>query len=380
MDMKLFAELLSQPTAPFRENHVKKVLKRYLSQKDVPHFDDPAGNIVVGVNSHAEYVSLLNQPSDEPVRLFIAHMDHPGFLTTEWVKKGELKANWYGRGPIKHLVGAPVWLADETGYCGSGKIAKLKFRKDKKAIESSSIIVDKTRRALSVDAASMFGGFKFRAPYWKSGKLVYTKAADDLVGAFTIATVAAECKGANFLAILTRAEEVGWVGATHHFDLGWWVQRRRPLLCVSLEASRTIPGALIGAGPVVRLGDYATPFDAGSLQVLSRLALKVLPGKHQRKLMDGGSCEGTVAMAHQLPTIGLSIPLGNYHNQSFEGGPGSRGKLGPAPEFVHLDDVKGMGELCRAILQPGLPWQSPWQHWREDMKEIRKRYEALMQS
>ena len=37
--------------------------------------------------------------------------------------------------------------------------------------------------------------------------------------------------------------------------------------------------------------------------------------------MDGGACEATAALASGIPAIGISVPLGNYHNESFEGAP-----------------------------------------------------------
>src|SRR5262249_14112773 len=139
-----------------------------------------------------------------------------------------------------------------------------------------------------------------------------------------------------FIGLLTRAEEVGFIGAIGHFELGWVQKALRPVICVSLETSRALPGAEIGKGPVVRLGDRTTVFDSSSLKIFSDLAAKTLPDKHQKRVMDGGTCEATAATVYGLPCVGISIPLGNYHNQSFEGGPDSAGPLGPAPEFVHL--------------------------------------------
>ena len=94
-----------------------------------------------------------------------------------------------------------------------------------------------------------------------------------------------------FIGLLTRGEEVGFVGAVKHFESAYLAKARRPLMVVSLEASRTLTGAIIGKGPVVRLGDRRTVFDAGGLQVLSQLAERLLPKAHQRRIMDGGACE-----------------------------------------------------------------------------------------
>src|SRR4029077_11155629 len=129
------------------------------------------------------------------------------------------------------------------------------------------------------------------------------------------------------------------------------------------------PGADIGKGPVVRLGDRTTTFDSGALRVFSEVARNVLGERHKRRIMDGGSCEATAATAYGLPCVGISVPLGNYHNQSFEGGPDAAGPLGPAPEFVHMQDVAGLLTLCRGLLTPKLSWEKPW---ASKLKEFKK--------
>jgi putative aminopeptidase FrvX len=375
LDLKLLKSILSEPTAPYREMHVIRRLSATLREGNVPFFQDPVGNIVVGAASEHEYRQKISREVAEPVRFFIAHMDHPGFHGEKWTTKNRLQVKWFGGTPTKHLVGSTVWLADGTGWKGKGKLAKVKMHSSGRFIESGEILCPAELKTEVGNAPSLFGGFGFKAPVWAVGKRLYTKAADDLVGAAVITSLALQLWKENspqrdhFLAVLTRAEEVGFIGAIGHFDLGWLGLSRRRVLCVSLETSRTLPGALIGGGPVVRLGDRATVFDAGALEVLTRVAHKTIKGRYQRRIMDGGTCEATVAVAYGFPSVGISIPLGNYHNQSFEGGPGSRGKLGPAPEFVHVDDIKGMLSLCEGMLTPGLAWESPWHERREDFRK-----------
>jgi endoglucanase len=230
----------------------------------------------------------------------------------------------------------------------------------------------------------------FRAPVWREQDLIYTQAADDLIGAFAIVSLAKELWSKRksrkslldppFIGLLTRAEEVGFIGAIAHFEQGWLQKAKRPILCISLETSRTLPGAEIGKGPVVRLGDFSTVFDAGALRVFTDLAGRILPQKHQRRIMDGGSCEATAATAYGFKTLGISVPLGNYHNQSFEGGPDSAGPLGPAPEFVHRGDVQGLYQLCLGLMESGLPWQTPWKERLKKFRSEIKRYRPLLKS
>ncbi|MFZ5594450.1 MAG: hypothetical protein ACOY4D_09385 [Pseudomonadota bacterium] len=380
---RLLLDILAQPTAPFREEHVIATVSRALEESKVPFFADPMGNLVVGAGSRKEYLDLAREKSAEPLRMFIAHMDHPGFHGVEWLAARRLKVRWHGGAPVKHLAGARVWLADGNGWAGSGLLANIKLTASKRTIASAEVRLD---TPLDLPAKTLYGGFQFRAPVWRSGRRLYTKAADDLAGVFAIVATAQEffrrrrTAKPPFLGLLTRAEEVGFIGAIGHFELGWLDQSRgrRPAVCVSLEASRTLPGAVVGKGPVVRLGDRRTVFQPGGLKVLADLAEQILPGRHQRRIMDGGACEATAATVYGFDAIGLSVPLGNYHNQGFEGGPDCPRSDGPAPEFVHLDDIAGELALCRALLKPDLPWVDPWNKQRQIFRKSLRHYRRLL--
>jgi len=146
------------------------------------------------------------------------------------------------------------------------------------------------------------------------------------------------------------------------------------VLAISLETSRTLAGAVIGKGPVVRLGDRRTVFSSAPLQILSDLAEKHLPRRHQRRVMEGRACEASATVAWGLPTVAISLLLGNYHNQGFEGGPECRGEGGPAPEFIHLDDLTGMTTLCLALMTKDLPWGDAWAVTRQRLTRNAAKY------
>lgn len=377
-------ELLSIPTAPFREDLIRAFAVDRMQQASVPHFIDPHGNLVIGVESAQAYRRILRQRSEEPVRMFIAHMDHPGFHGSRWHDDNTLEIEWHGGSPVKHLRGAKVWLADAEGYVGEGRLHDIELHGKGYCITKGSVRLNESLSERIKSSQGVYGGFGFRRPVWQSGKRVYTKAADDLVGVHCILETARRLYQRNgnaqrsFIGLLTRAEEVGFVGAVAHFELDWLTSRNRPLVCVSLEASRTLPGAEIGKGPVVRLGDRRTVFDADAMQVLSDLAERVLKGRHQRRIMDGGACEATAATAFGLPTIGLTVPLGNYHNQGFEGGADCPHPGGPAPEFVNLDDVDDMRRLCLALMRNKLAWGEPWSGVRRRLQRNRRHYAGML--
>ena len=373
--------ILSCSTAPFREAHVVREIEAQLTASKLPYFFDPHGNIVLGVSSHQQYMHRITQRSKEPLRVFIAHMDHPGFHGLKWLSASRLKVKWLGGSPVKHLAGSRVWLATEECAYASGTLRKIVLRKTRRAIESAEVQLDKPLPGKQLKAKQLYGGFEFSKPVWQRGKRLYTRAADDLAGVFAIIETAKSLGTKNlgsFIGLLTRGEEVGFVGAVAHFDEAYLAKAKRPIVCVSLEASRTLPGAIIGKGPVVRLGDWRTVFNADGLKVLSDLAEKVLPGKHQRRVMDGGSCEATAATAWGMKTIGISIPLGNYHNEGYEGGMECQHHRGPAPEFVHLDDIVGEVKLCRGLMRKGLAWQDPWQRQRDILLRNARKYKPYI--
>lgn len=381
-DLALLLDILSQPTAPFRERHVVEIVTRTLRHHDVPHFLDPIGNVIVGCSSRRDYRRRLEATTREPLRVYVAHMDHPGFHGARWLGRNRLLVKWHGGGPTRHLNGAPVWLADDQGRRYEGRMRKARLGASGRSIETAEVALTDAVDT-RMPAPALYGGFSFRAPVWRAGRKLYTKAADDLVGVYAVLVTAIACarRGfANFLGLLTRAEEVGFIGAIGHFELGWLERATRPIVCVSLETSRTLPNALIGAGPVVRLGDRRTVFDPNALNVLTQIAERRLTGKYQRRIMDGGTCEATAATVYGLPAIGISIPLGNYHNQGLEGGPDCRGRNGPAPEFVHQDDIDGMVSLCRGLMEPRLPWDGPWSHEKSLYKRRLRGFNALLQT
>ena len=186
-DLRLLLKLLAVPTAPFREQQVRAFATARLAAWGVPHGRDPHGNLLVGVRDEADYRRLLNSRSREPVRLFIAHMDHPGFHVERWLDARSLAIRWHGGSPVKHLAGAKVWLADAAGYVGTGALRKVVLHPPGYAMETALVrLPDRSLYNAGVRAEDLFGGLGFRAPVWQSGQRLYTKAADDLVGVFAI--------------------------------------------------------------------------------------------------------------------------------------------------------------------------------------------------
>jgi putative aminopeptidase FrvX len=186
-----------------------------------------------------------------------------------------------------------------------------------------------------------------------SDDYVYARAIDDLVGCaamlLTFWRLVQEKANADLYGIFTRAEEVGLVGAEMFFQSK---TLPKDTIVISIEASKTLPGAAHGEGPVIRAGDRAFTFDEPAEFVLKQAAIQLgcdvaartpQTAKIQRQLMTGGRCEAGAAILNGYMATGLAFPLGNYHNVSEH--------LSLEPEYIHLQDfVTGVNLLQQAAL------------------------------
>jgi endoglucanase len=177
---------------------------------------------------------------------------------------------------------------------------------------------------------------RFRAP-----------ACDDLAGV-AAALAALDRARANrelrhFGVMLTRAEEVGLIGAIHAAKQGTIPAGSRLL---SIETSRELPHAPIGDGPIIRIGDRATVFDHELSNRLSDAATRA-DIVHQRKLMDGGGCEATAFGTYGYEASGLCLALGNWHNRGnlSEVEAGDKRAAVPMLEEISVEDFHGLIEL-----------------------------------
>jgi putative aminopeptidase FrvX len=141
------------------------------------------------------------------------------------------------------------------------------------------------------------------------------------------------------LGVFTVAEECGLNGAKHLVTSGGLPKSAH---VVAIETSRELPVARMGDGVVIRVGDSRSIFSPAMTQFMMHAAAglkKADPGfRFQRKLMDGGSCEGTAYHAFGYSCGAACVPLGNYHNRDFR-----RRKI--AAEYVSVGDLVNMVKL-----------------------------------
>jgi endoglucanase len=179
--------------------------------------------------------------------------------------------------------------------------------------------------------------------------ILRARACDDLAG--VAAALAALDRAAaagmhHFSVLLTRAEEVGLIGA-----IGACEMRTLPMdaWVLSIECSRAAADAPLGAGPVVRVGDASSVFSDSLTNQVANLARKT-GITHQRKLMAGGTCEATAFAALGYQATGLCLPLGNYHNMvDIDGVQAGKRRARLAPEEISLSDFDGLVDLLVAL-------------------------------
>jgi len=285
--VSIFRKVLSSPTAPFHEYHVRETVRELLAP--LPHLTlrhDLFGNLIV-----------TYRRSEQPARLvFGAHMDHPGYV------RSPVSGQWEFLGGMP-----PGYLDTKAPVREYGEFAMWDLP-----------------------------GFEL------AGGVISSRACDDLVGCAAMVCLFHELERlearATCHAVFTRAEEVGFVGAIH-LAKSWPFERDARF--ISLETSLPMAGCSLGDGPVIRVGDGQSVFDHVVTGDLVAVAKQVgLP--HQRALLDRGSCEATATQFYGIPSAGISVLMGNYHNC----GPGCVVE----PEYVELADAKGMVQLITQLV------------------------------
>lgn len=323
-------DLLELPTAPFAEDlPARFVLDR---AGGVPGLDagrDAAGNVVLRAGARSE---------GRPPLVLVAHLDHPGFAVDE-VEDGRATLTFNGGVPAGVArAGSPLlfFRRGEAEPAGRGRLRVP--REDGGRLRGGTALVDEGDAVEGGFAVWGFPGVRVRP------KTIEARACDDLIGVaavlHSLEVAAAAGDGPPVLGLLTRAEEVGLLGALEAARLG---TVPRDALVLSLECSRALADAPQGGGVVVRVGDRSTIFDPALTAALAERAGSVDGLRWQRKLMDGGVCEASAFAATGWRTSGLAVPLANYHNNADDGG-------GVAPESVLVEDLLAEVRLLEALV------------------------------
>ena len=319
--LQILEALGGRPATSFHEGLVADYVLESLGEIGVEPHRDPYGNIIARIPGMTAGV---------PPIAFVAHMDHPGFEAIE-LRGDKLVAEARGGIPQASFTAPiPVEIVD-----ASGKRWKAQLAGSDGPVEERRVLIDlKEAASIPLPASVVFDLPDFR----RDGDLLHMRAADDLAGCAAILAALHDLTDnpalGDVYGVFTRAEEVGLIGARIMAQ-----EHSLPLDClvVSLESSRELPGAMMGSGPVIRVGDVTFTFSAEAEQVL-HVARQTLVAENpeykvQRQLMSGGTCEASAFAACGYHTTGIAFPLGNYHNATPEGGVDA--------EYIHAEDFFG---------------------------------------
>ena len=318
---KWLAELTSLPTASGVEDAVVTWVSRWAGRRpDLKVRRDTGGNL---------FVTQQGRKRTSPVYA-VAHMDHPAFVITGesgvFEFRGGVDAPYFDDAEIE-VVSRPDGPAGRvTGYDPVTATGTARFDAD---VAPGDIAM-----------------WRFRAGHLRAGRFA-APACDDLAG---VASALAALDRArhdrtlrHFGVMLTRAEEVGLIGAIHAAKERTIPEDARLL---SIETSRELPNAPIGGGPVLRIGDRSTVFDREMSNRIGRAA-DAAGIRHQRRLMDGGGCEATAFGVYGYAATGLCLALGNWHNRGNldEVEAGDDSAAVPMLEEISIDDFHGLVDL-----------------------------------
>jgi putative aminopeptidase FrvX len=315
--------LLAQPTVPYHEHLAAEHCLAFARDHGIAAGRDAAGNVLLRVETPGADL-------DHPLVL-VAHLDHPGFVI-DTVEEDRVSLTFHGGlGAENALEGAPIhfFRAGEREPSGTGTLVA--------AEEKGGRLTGATAAVL--DGGATPGGIALWGfPAWSvaNGRIT-ARVCDDLLGAAAILACLREIAdagppGVAVSGLLTRAEEVGFLGAIEAIRLGTVPTGAHVL---SLECSKALTDAPQGGGVIVRVGDRMSVFAPSLTESVRTAAARVAevdPAfRFQRKLMDGGACEATAFCASGYRASGIAVPLGNYHNAADDG-------PGIAPETVLVDD------------------------------------------
>jgi endoglucanase len=331
--MDVLRGLLGIPTAPFREQRVVQWIESFAAGRGLHFRQDRWGNV---------WLSGGSATTGGGGWIFQAHLDHPGFVVVSSEGR-RLRAEFRGSVSAEYFADSPVRLWPEDGPARglAAKVARPKPESKSGVFPVYSLMLDEPAEV----APGTIGMWDLPAMRMRGTRLS-SRACDDLVGTAGVICALVELvatKGADHVSVLlTRGEEAGFVGALAVCDSE---QIDAEATLVSVETSREMPGARLGEGVVIRVGDRASVFDAAVTDHLSRTAMDLAKSDESfawaRQLMPGGVCESTVFCAHGLRAGALCLPLGNYHNM------GRAGRIGA--ERIDLGDFTSLVKLLTTV-------------------------------
>ncbi len=342
-DKRALRELTSLPTAAGCEHAAIAWVRRWAKRRRwVRLREDKLGNLFLEAND-------ANQKKRRAPVILAAHMDHPAFVV-EAVDGTAVTASFRGGVKESFFVGSAVrhW----SGVTRGGRGTVQTYQRDGDA--DPRVTIRMTRPTAGETGPIRVGDvltWDLPAASFTKGRL-HAPVCDNLVGVFAALHAFARwhakrgkcgAEGGEMRVLLTRAEEVGFVGA-----IGVCKDRGLPKDAdvVVLEMSKSFADSPIGGGPIVRVGDATRTFDPALTARLAEaargLAERDPAFRWQRRLMPGGTCEATAYAAYGYRAGCVCLALGNYHNMD-------EPRSVVARECIDLADLERMIRLLSSL-------------------------------
>lgn len=372
--LRWLLELTQIPTASGREQRVLRWIQAWCAARsDVAVARDGAGNLVLSLRARPH-----GHTARRPV-LFTAHLDHPAFVVERVIAPGILQLSFRGGVMDDYFKSAKVAIIAQDDSRHPGTLTGAADAPTPSTSPFKHYLCELETPSEDIGVGDV--GVWDLPPAQVIDGLVHTNACDDLAAAAAafaaldrLRDLARSQPIEDVRLLLTRAEEVGFVGAiaAARGHRGSPPLLPRDARIIALENSRSFPAdSPIGGGPIVRVGDrlsifsptltdavakraeeYASTFGGTGAQPTASQKLAEGPKwKWQRKLMAGGACEASVFCHTGYEATCVCLPLGNYHNMgdlaNVQAGTNTR----PATierEFIALADYEGLVDLLIA--------------------------------
>lgn len=331
--------LLSKyPSTSYHEQKISAVIESFLTERGLKPERDTYGNLLAHYQQNTQTAPVV----------LLAHMDHPGFHIIDWAgTEGTAQAlGGVAKGCFTN--GTPLRLITEEGEAIPGEsmgpsgedgqqLLRLRATETLKHAYPAFVVPEVTDFTVEEERIRM-------------------RALDDLAGCaailLTLESLIYSNQPGNVIGVFTRAEEVGLLGARLLADSGMIPAQST---VISIESSRALPGATLGGGPVVRVGDATSTFSDEAERLLREAGRRIWKRDPsfalQRQLMSGGTCEASAFVAAGYTATGLAFPLENYHNAA----PDDRVDA----EAIHPKDYLGGLELLLETVQVALDPPGP---------------------
>lgn len=333
-------EVTSIPTIAGFEHRVLRWVRSWLSKaqdSSTPrandgHWavtEDTAGNLFI------RWAASDRSPTEPPQSLLVlaAHLDHPAFVVRRVVAPSILELEFRGGvlAPYFENARVAIHLRDQGHLVGV--ITQRVGKSEQGGFETflCELNTNAGQDARPGDIAT----WDLPPAEIIDGQL-HAPACDDLSAVAACLCVLdvlgsmgvkGESARRSTAVLLTRAEEIGFIGAIAACKEGSIPANSRILM---IENSRSFDDSPIGGGPIVRVGDRLSVFSSTLTAAVCKRAEDLVASKGwsdgsgksaerwkwQRKLMPGGACEASVYQSFGFDATCLCLALGNYHNMA----------------------------------------------------------------